>query len=205
LRVLFGGLSAGGFGVSYNYHYLIDDLRWVNTTAVPDSALGLNNGSIQGVAGLGIVINGPWGGRPYQQPYCLDTICAVVPYRQTRTAPRLKAAPYQQILNVSNQVDNTQRSTTFFSSSAAWTNAARHAYCTTKGLQGIRYFLPAGATSLHGMLQSDSRFTSISSDGITLRDWLAAAMSDPDNVVDLVEEGTLASNPSINPFSCSVD
>jgi Pectinacetylesterase len=208
LRVLFGGLSAGGFGVSYNYHYLLDDLRWVNTTAVPDSALGLNNGNLQGVAGLGILINGTfagWGGLPYQPPYCLNTICAVVPYRQTHTAPRLKATPHQQILNVSNQVDNTQQATTFFSSSAAWTNAARQAYCNTQGLPGIRYFLPAGSTSLHGMLQSNSRFTSITSDGIVLRDWLAAAMSDPDNVADLVEEGTLASSPSINPFPCSVD
>jgi len=208
LRVLFGGVSAGGFGASYNYHYLLDDLRWVNTTAVPDSALGLNNGSLVGVAGLGILINGTvsgWGGRPYQPPYCLLNGCAVVPFRQTHTSARLKATPHQQILNVSNQVDNTQRSTTFFSSSAAWTNAARQAYCDTQGLPGIRYFLPADPTSLHGMLQSDSRFTSITSDGIALRDWLAAAMNDPGNVVDLVEEGTLASNPSIDPFPCVVD
>jgi hypothetical protein len=30
-------------------------------------------------------------------------------------------------------------------------------------------------------------------------------MSDPDAVVDLVEEGSLTSNPSINPFACAVD
>jgi hypothetical protein len=205
LRVLFGGVSAGGFGVSYNYHYMLDDLRWVNTTAVPDSALGLNNGSLLGVTGLGILMLGPWGGQAHQPPYCLDNLCAIVPRRQQFTAPRLKATPHQQILNVSNQVDNTQRSTTYFASSAAWTNAARHAYCTTQGLTGIRYFLPAQSTSLHGMLQSDSRFTTMASDGVTLRDWLAGAMSDPDSVVDLVEEGTLASNPSIMPFSCVVD
>jgi hypothetical protein len=40
---------------------------------------------------------------------------------------------------------------------------------------------------------------------VALRDWLAAAMSDPDNVVDLVEEGTLASSASIDPFPCVVD
>jgi hypothetical protein len=204
LRVLFGGVSAGGFGVSYNYHYLLDDLRWVNTTAVPDSALGLNNGSLQGVVGLGILMLSSWGGQAYHPPYCLSSPCAVVPYRQLLAAPRLKAAPYQQILNVSNQVDNTQRSTTFFSSSAAWTNAAREAYCATQGLNGIRYFLPAQATSIHGMVQG-SRFTTMTSDGVTLRDWLAAAMADPDAVVDRVEEGTLTSNPSIAPFACTVD
>jgi hypothetical protein len=205
LRVLFGGVSAGGFGVSYNYHYLLDDLRWVNTTAVPDSALGLNNGSLLGVGGLGIMIVGPWGGRPHQPPFCFAPPCAIVPHRQRLSAPRLKGAPYQQILNVSNQVDNTQRSTTYFSSSADWTNAARRAYCATQGLTGLRYFLPARSTSTHGMLQSDSRFTTMTSDGVALRDWLAAAMTDPDAVVDLVEEGTLAADPSINPFACVVD
>ena len=208
LKVLFGGLSAGGFGVAYNYHYLLDDLRWVNTTAVPDSALGLNNGSLQGVTGLGILMLGTvsgWGGLPYQPPYCLTPACAVVPYRDRFTSVRLKRAPLQQILTLSNQVDNTQRSTTFFSSSAAWTNAARTAYCSNKGRNGLHYFLPAGATSMHGMLQSNSRFTTISSDGIVLRDWLAEAMSDPDHVADRVEEGTLATNPSIDPFPCGVD
>ena len=45
LTVLFGGESAGAFGVSYNYHYLLDDLRWIHTTAAPDSGLGLDNGT----------------------------------------------------------------------------------------------------------------------------------------------------------------
>lgn len=128
-----------------------------------------------------------------------------MPLRHTLTSPRLKAVPLQQILSVSNQVDTTQSATTRFSSSAAWTNAARLAYCNTQGLNGIRYFLPAGSSSLHGMLQSDSRFTTISSDGVTLRDWLVAAVNDPDGVIDRVEEGTLASSPSIDPFPCMVD
>ena len=209
LRVLFGGLSAGGFGVEYNYHYLLDDLRWVNTTAVPDSALGLNNGSLIGVAGFGFLIVGTgaagWGGLAYLPPYCLTTNCAIVPYRLQVTSPRLKKPPLQQVLNLSNQVDNTQRASTYFSTSAAWTNAARTAYCGLQGANGIRYFLPALTASTHGMLQSDSRFTGITSDGIALRDWLAAAMNDPDNVVDLVEEGTLADSASIDPFPCTVD
>jgi hypothetical protein len=209
LRVLFGGLSAGGFGVEYNYHYLLDDLRWASTTAVPDSALGLNNGNLVGIAGLGFVMvsTGPagWGGLAYLPPYCLGSNCAIVPQRLRATSPRLKAAPSQQILNLSNQVDTTQSSTTRFSSSAAWTNTVRASYCNLRGSKGIRYFLPAGSASLHGMLQSDSRFTGVTSDGTSVRDWLAAAMSDPNNVVDRVEEGTLASSPSIDPFPCAVD
>ena len=210
LRVLFSGGSAGGFGASYNYHYVLDDLRWGHTVAVPDSSLGLDNGSAFGILALGLLMTSDvppfgWGATELLPSYCFGSTCGAVPLMHAAHAPRLLAVPEQQILNVSNQVDNTQRSTTFFSSSAAWTNAARQAYCATQGLPGVRYFLPAGATSLHGMLQSDTRFTSITSDGVVLRDWLAAAMSDPDNVVDLVEEGTLASSPSINPFACSVD
>lgn len=88
---------------------------------------------------------------------------------------------------------------------AAWA-AARQAYCGTRGRTGLRFFLPANPASLHGLSGSDSRFTTITSDGVTLRDWLAAAMSDPDNVADAVEEGTLTtSNPSIAPFPCTVD
>jgi hypothetical protein len=205
LRVLFGGVSAGGFGVAYNHHYLLDDLRWSSTTAVPDSALGLNNGSLLGVAGLGFLVIGPWAGQPYQPPYCLTNLCAIVPWLALHSAPRLKSTPFQQVLNVSNQVDSTQRATTFFSSNAAWTTAVRQSYCDTQGLNGIRYFLPAQATSIHGMLQSDARFTTMTSDGVALRDWLAGAVADPDGVVDRVEEGTLATNPSIAPFACAVD
>jgi len=208
LRVLFGGNSAGGFGVSYNYHYLLDDLRWVNTTAAPDSALGLNNGNLVGLLGLGIIINGTvsgWGGRPYAPPYCLDSGCAVVPFRQMRTARRLKATPYQQFLNISNQVDTTQQATTIFPNSAAWTNAARQAYCATQGRTGIHYFLPAIASPIHGMIQNSSRFQTLTSDGVVVRDFMAAAMADPDSVVDLVEEGSLATSASIDPFACTVD
>jgi hypothetical protein len=208
LRVLFGGVSAGGFGVVYNYHYLLDDLRWVNTTAAPDSALGLSNGNLVGLLGFGIIMNGTisgWGGLPYAPPYCLSSACAVVPFRETRFAPRLKATPYQQFLNLSNQVDTTQQVTTRFSSSALWTNTARQSYCDTRGRNGIHYFLPAISSSTHGMVQNSTRFQTITSDGVSLRDYLAAAMADPDGVVDRVEEGSLASSASIDPFPCSVD
>jgi hypothetical protein len=43
LRVMYAGESAGGYGVMYNYHDALDELRWVNTTAVPDSGLALGS------------------------------------------------------------------------------------------------------------------------------------------------------------------
>jgi hypothetical protein len=43
-----------------------------------------------------------------------EPACAVGPNLQTVNAVRLKAVPEQQILNISNQVDDAQVSTTFF-------------------------------------------------------------------------------------------
>lgn len=211
LRPLFGGESAGGYGVSYNYHYLLDDLRWTHTTAVPDSGLALDNGGI-GVLTLGGIVSNPsapstyWAPRPFQPPYCLSSSCAAITQvGNAITAVRLKAVPEQQVLTTSNQVDNTQQSTTFFGSSAAWTNAARAGYCANQGLNGIHYFLPAHTGSIHTMLQTTSQFTGLTADGITVRDWLANAVADPDGVVDAVEEGTLVTDiPGVNPFSCSI-
>ena len=91
--MLFGGESAGGFGAEYNYHYLLDDLRWVHSTAVPDSALGLDNGMGSGVLLLGsIVLNDipplGWAPGPYLAPYCNTNDCAVVPHLEL---PRVDA------------------------------------------------------------------------------------------------------------------
>ena len=38
-----------------------------------------------------------------------------------------------------------------------------------------------------------------------LRDWFEGAITDPDNVVDRVEEGTFVENiPGTEPFACEV-
>ncbi len=40
--------------------------------------------------------------------------------------------------------------------------------------------------------------------GVTVRDWLAAAIAAPDGVVDRVDEGTLVTDyPGTNPIPCS--
>jgi hypothetical protein len=209
LRVLFGGESAGGFGVMYNYHYPLDDLRWIHTTALPDSGLGLDNGGI-GVRVLGnlIVSDVPpagWGTRAYQPPYCLTGDCAVGPELEAATSARLAAVPEQQILNLSNQNDGTQVSTTLFGSLASWVNALRAAYCTNQGKTGLRFFHPAVNSSIHTMLRSDARYTGLVAGGLSVRDFLAAAVADPDGVLDRVDEGTLVTDiPGVLPFACAV-
>jgi hypothetical protein len=204
LRVLFGGESAGGFGVMYNYHYPLDDLRWIHTTALPDSGLALG----PAVLALGALISTEtspfgWGTRPYQPPYCLDSDCAGGPILEAATSARLKAVPEQEILNLSNQVDQTQRSTTLFADLPTWVNALRTAYCQNQGKTGLRFFHPAVNSDIHTMLRSDARYTGLIAGGLSVRDFLADAVADPDGVIDRVDEGTLVTDvPGVLPFSC---
>jgi hypothetical protein len=62
-----------------------------------------------------------------------------------------------------------------------------------------------GAVSSRMILTVTSRFTGLTSGGVTAHDWLSAAVSDPDGVVDCVEEGTLVSTLGVNAFTCPVE
>lgn len=206
-NVLFVGESAGGFGVMYNYHYLLDDLQWSHTTGVPDSSLALDSHAGLSIALLGAALSGDtgqlgWGFRKLQPPYCIAGNCGLGPVLMAATAPRLKAVPEQQILNLSNQNDQTQVSTTFFPSTVAWMTEMRARYCDTQGLNGVHYFLPARTNPIHTMLSTESRYTGLTSNGVSVRDYLADAINDPDGVVDQVEEGTFTTDFGVPPIAC---
>lgn len=211
VRMLFGGTSAGGFGALYNYHYVLDDLQWIHSSAWPDSALALNNGELIGIGSLGLILlnetpPAAWAARPYMPPYCFALNCAVGPRVYATAAPRLKREPEQQFLVLSNQVDGTQVSTTFFSNTATWVNALRQSYCDTAGTNGLRYFMPAQSSSIHVIATRTNLFSSMTADGVVMRDWLEQAMNDPDALSDAVEEGTLATAiADVDPFPCAVD
>jgi hypothetical protein len=211
MRLLFGGTSAGGFGALYNYHYVLDDLQWAHTAAWPDAALALDNGQPLGIATLGLLLTSTvpplgWGAAPYMPPYCFATNCGVGPILYAASAPRLKAVPEQQFLVLSNQVDDTQVSTTFFPNQVSFINAARQSYCSTAGTTGLRYFLPALTASTHVISTRETLFTTKAVDGIVMRDWLAMAMSMPDLLPDAVEEGTLVGDiAGVNAFPCTID
>ena len=208
LTVMFAGESAGAFGVQYNYHYLLDDLRWVHTTAVPDAGLALDNGEPVGVATLGAVIQleaNPigWGTLPYQPPYCIAGNCGVGPVLQIATSARLKAVPEQQILNVSSQYDDTQVDTTFFDTAVAWINECRESFCENRDLNGVRYWMPAETAPYHTILRTPSRFNTTTAGGVTVAQWLADAMANPDAVVSQVDEGTLVADyPGVHAVTC---
>jgi hypothetical protein len=210
MRVLFGGFSAGAFGTLYNYHYLLDDLQWIHTTAYPDAGLALDNGQPLGIANLGLLLisDSPplgWGSRNYLPPYCFATNCGVGPVLLHATSPRLKEVPEQQLLILSNQVDAVQVGTTFFSSTAAWINEMRESYCETRDLPGVQYYLPAISESVHVISPRQDLYTSRPVDGVIMRDWLANGFTAPDAITDHVEEGTLVADyPGAMAFPCDV-
>jgi hypothetical protein len=209
-RVLFGGFSAGGFGTIYNYHYLLDDLQWRHSAAYPDAGLALDNGEAVGIAALGILLISDvpplgWGSLDYLPPYCFANNCGVGPVLLNATAPRLKEVPEQQMLILSNQVDDTQVSTTFFSTVPAWVNEMRQSYCETRDLNGVQYFLPAITESVHVISPRAELYTDYPVDGVLMRDWLESGFSSPDTVTDQVEEGTLVADiAGVQPFPCSL-
>ena len=206
MHVMFGGFSAGAFGTLYNYHYLLDDLQWQRTTAFPDSALALDNGELLSVANLGFVVIPQWGALPYLPPYCFAGGCAEGPSVLLESSARLEAAPEQRFMILSNQVDNTQVNTTFFSNTVDWVNVLRDEYCNTMGLPGVHYFLPAVTSSIHVISTSNSRMTTMAVDGEVMKDWLGTIHTAPEAIPDRVEEGAMVGAfPGVNPFPCTVD
>jgi hypothetical protein len=208
LQVVFSGTSAGAFGVQYNYHYLLDDLRWARTTAVPDAGLGLDNGGVGigllGAVALSNIPPGGWDAQPFLPPYCFGIECPVVPAMAAAHAARLLAAPEQQILQVSNQNDAVQVSTTLFPNLVSWINALRTSYCALQGSPGLHYFLSANTASIHGTVTNNGQFTGLTAAGVVLGDWLADAVANPAAVTDAVSEGTFVATFGADPFSCTV-
>jgi hypothetical protein len=60
-------------------------------------------------------------------------------------------------------------------------------------------------SSILGILGSNTQFFSLTSDGVTVADWMASAIAAPASVVDRVEEGTLVTSHGATAFSCTVD
>ena len=187
---------------------MLDDLRWLHTTAAPDAALAMDNGAV-GVIALGALSLNPvspgWNILPLLPPYCTTAECGeIFTNLEAATAPRLKAFPEQQMLNVSNQVDNVQRNTTLFASTADFVNTARASQCVIQGTNGIRSFLRASSTSIHGQVTTNNIDQAIIG-GTRLRDWLGDAMSSPDTVIDKIATGDLETTVSgVDAFPCTV-
>jgi hypothetical protein len=122
-----------------------------------------------------------------------------------RTAPRLKTVPEQQILILSNQRDVTQQGDALFMTEDHWINTLRRDYCATKDLNGIHYYYSSESKESVHVISLRPEFYEGEVAGIELRDWLEAAITDPDGVVDRAEEGTFVDDvPGVEEFSCEV-
>ena len=205
LITLFGGFSAGGYGVMYNYHWVLDDLQWPRTAAFPDAGGGLDNGSLAGVRSLGPIKIPAWGALKYLPPYCFNGDCSVGPDIYRASSPRLKQVPEQQYLILSNQKDNTQQGDAFFTDEAQWIDAMRSAYCETKDLPGIQWYLTSESkTSIHVISPRDEFFYGEVA-GERMVDWFWRAVTDPDSVSDWAEEGDFTTDiPGSHPFPCAL-
>jgi hypothetical protein len=207
LKVMFSGSSAGGIGAQFNYHYVLDDLRWTHTTLVPDSSLGVDNGA-GATLQRGTIVMTPttpgWGGEPYAPPYCHDFTCGEGWNRFLfAMAPRLKATPEQQVLSISNQLDATQRSVGQFANNAHFINTVRTKYCEQRGSNGLHSWLDDTQPQVHGNINDNQRYNGADVDGVLLRDFLGQAMANPDGVVDLIGTGLQSVN-GVLPFPCDV-
>ena len=204
LRVVFSGTSAGGFGVGFNIHYVLDDLRWADTTFLNGAGSNVNPGL---ASALGVLALGAWAVDAMIPPYCLDANC-FVPATELYTAHsvRLLATPAQQFLVAHNQIDGTQRSTQLFDDTPSHVNAMRQAYCAQKGLPGVRWFMAADPNNFHGLFASNSIDSNLTAGGMVLQDWAHMGIFDPTNIADEVDEGTLVTAyPGVEPFPCTLD
>jgi len=205
LIALLGGWSAGGYGTMYNYHWMLDDLLWQRTAAFPDAGCGLDNGELLGVRILGFTKIPAWGALPNLPPYCFSGNCAVGPDNYLAISPRLKQVPEQQYLILSNQKDNTQQGDAFFADEAVWIDAIRKAYCDTKDLNGIQWYLTSDSENSVHVVSIRDEFYYGEVAGERMVDWFWRAVTDPDSVTDRAEEGNFTTDiPGSHPFPCAL-
>ncbi len=205
LIALFGGFSAGAYGTLYNYPWVLDDLQWPRTAAFPDAGGALDNGTPAGISSLAPIKIPAWGVQPYLPPYCVSGECIIGPVNYEIISPRLKQVPEQQYLILSNQKDNTQQGDAFFTDEALWINTMRSAYCETKDLSGIQWYLTSDSKNSVHVVSIRDEFYYGEVAGERMVDWLWRAVTDPDSISDWAEEGDFITDiPGSNPFPCEL-
>jgi hypothetical protein len=205
LTALFGGFSAGAYGTIYHYHFVLDILQWARTAAFPDAGGALDNGTAAGVRSLGPLKIPAWGVQPYLPSYCFIGDCAVGPDLYRAMSPRLLQVPEQQMLILSNQKDNTQQRDAFFTDEAQWINAMRSAYCDTKNLPGIQWYLTSDSINSVHVVTIRPEFYYAPVAGEVMADWFLRAVEDPTSLTDRAEEGNFVIDiPGSLPFPCTL-
>lgn len=204
LKVVFSGTSAGGFGVMFNLHHVLDEERWVHSTMVNDAAFGLDSGSLFSVDQLGKTAQDEWDTRLTQPPYCLETTCAQGDVLTVAHSERLLGTPEQVLLQNSNQDDQTQVTTTAWPNTWSYINRVRDMYCANNTLPGVYYWLDALPFNLHTYLTDDTDYFTRDIAGVALADWVEEGVFGPGTLTSLAEEGTYADVPPPDPIYLGV-
>ena len=206
LIALFGGFSAGSYGTLYNYHHLTDELLWTRTTGFPDAGLAMDNAEpILGVKGFGIVKIPAWGTRKYLPSYCHVGDCALGKVIAGALAPRLKRAPQQQLLMLTNERDSTQQRDAFFDDEPFWINTLRKTVCDTHEMNGIYWYMTGVSTRSIHVVTIRPELWNGEVAGVRMRDWFERAIFDPENLQTRVIEGDFVEAvPGVEPYPCGI-
>lgn len=222
--VFFSGTSSGGYGVQYNLHYVLDELRWRNTVAQAHAAIVQGGGLVPNFDTFFALIGQTWGQQPYLPPYCFADECAKSDVIIPRHLERLLEVSRQRLMLSSAQNDHTQARTQGFMIAAGgvtladnreqWINGLRDVYCQLRGDPALQAFLPANlGEGIHGFINKDEFYdTSLPetqqalADGVHIFDWMDAVVNGAiDEAVDRVEEGELTiERPRVQGFACGV-
>ena len=202
---LFGGFSAGGYGTLYNYHWMIDDLQWRQTTAYPDGGLAVDNGELLGVGSLGLLKIPAWGMKNYLPPYCFDGPCSGGQIILEALSERVQPGIAQNMLLLGNQHDSTQAGDAYFSNDADFINATRQMYCDTRDLPGVFWYLTSNAEeSVHVVSIRDDYWLGEVA-GMVMSDFFVQATEQPDMLASYIEEGDFVDAiPGVEPIPCQL-
>ena len=109
------------------------------------------------------------------------------------------------MLILSNQKDNTQQRDAFFTDEAQWINAMRSAYCDTKDLPGVQWYLTSDSVNSVHVVTIRDEFYYGSVAGESMADWFLRAVEDPTSLTDRAEEGNFVIDiPGSLPFPCTL-
>ncbi len=200
MQVHLTGESAGGFGDAINYHFVVDELAWRNTSMAPTGALALGGGVLS-LTALIVAKRQAWGLDFVLPSYCRRNDCVNGEVMIRAQSERMGTAPNQRALIASTQNDHVQVNTTLYGSQTDWVNAGRALYCDLRGLPWVNFFLTPSIEPRH-----DVRLTAVAG-GVSYGDWLADAWDEtPESLRDAVDEGGMAEAiDGVEPFPCELE
>jgi len=109
------------------------------------------------------------------------------------------------LMLLTNPRDQIQQFDAYFTDEAQWINTLRQAYCDTRDLPGISYYITSVSDeSVHVVTVRDELWLG-SVAGMVMREWILGAITAPDEVRSWAEEGDFVMQvPGVEPYPCEV-